>query len=122
MSRSTSPITIAAVSDDLRLELEQLRDEPQFLSFDLPLEALLNVQEFLDAVLLHLVISGRGWLLPELIKLGANVNCKGEHGYSPLHEASEQGHDEIITMLISHGANKEALNDDGFRPRDCRSE
>ncbi|WP_443192293.1 ankyrin repeat domain-containing protein [Pseudomonas indica] len=49
-----------------------------------------------------------------LLKCGANINSKGEHGYTALHDAIEQGHKEAAIYLLKHGANPEILNDDGF--------
>ncbi|MCU1716871.1 ankyrin repeat domain-containing protein [Pseudomonas sp. 5P_3.1_Bac2] len=51
-----------------------------------------------------------------ILSQGADVNCKGEHGYTALHDAVEQGHREAVIYLLKHGANSEALNDDGVSP------
>ena len=48
------------------------------------------------------------------LKCGANINSKGEHGYTALHDAIEQGHKEAVIYLLKYGANPEILNDDGF--------
>ncbi len=48
-----------------------------------------------------------------LIKHGADVNAKGECGYTPLHMACQWGHVELAKILIEHGADQNALNDAG---------
>ncbi|XP_077225410.1 putative E3 ubiquitin-protein ligase XBOS34 [Tasmannia lanceolata] len=56
-----------------------------------------------------------GFLIAKtLIELGANVNayCRGSHAGTPLHHAAKRGLEETVTLLLSHGANALALNDD----------
>ena len=50
-----------------------------------------------------------------LIKCGANVNCKGENGGSPLHEAAFSGQLDFAELL-AHGANINAKDDNGKTP------
>lgn len=40
-----------------------------------------------------------------LITEGINVNQRGEHGYTPLHEATSFGHFEFVKLLLESGAN-----------------
>lgn len=47
-----------------------------------------------------------------LLKNGVNINNKGEHGYTPLHNAVEQGHIAAVLFLLDRGANKFIVNDD----------
>ncbi|ESW15858.1 hypothetical protein PHAVU_007G108300 [Phaseolus vulgaris] len=49
-----------------------------------------------------------------LIELGANVNAyrPGRHGGTPLHHAAKRGFENIIKLLLLHGANPLILNDD----------
>ena len=47
---------------------------------------------------------------------GADINCKGEHGYTALHDAVEQGHRAAVEYLLNQGADPESLNDDGVSP------
>ena len=39
-----------------------------------------------------------------LLDKGANVNAKDDEGFTPLHQAAEWGHIEIVELLIASGA------------------
>ncbi len=61
------------------------------------------------------------WLPAEmetLLSAGADLSSPGEHGYTPLHNAVEQGAKEAVEWLIANGANRFATNDWGMRPSD----
>jgi len=47
----------------------------------------------------------------ELLKAGADINAKGENGFTPLHYAVEQGNYNIVNLLIYFGANKSVKNE-----------
>ncbi|HKZ78077.1 MAG TPA: ankyrin repeat domain-containing protein [Pyrinomonadaceae bacterium] len=51
-----------------------------------------------------------------LISHGANVNCRGDAGFSPLHEAASSGQLEIARLLLDHGAKTDARTEDGKTP------
>ncbi|KAL4283106.1 hypothetical protein GQ457_16G029870 [Hibiscus cannabinus] len=55
-----------------------------------------------------------------LIELGANVNAyrPGRHGGTPLHHAAKRGPINTVNLLLSHGANPLAVNDDCQTPLD----
>ncbi|MCO5611375.1 hypothetical protein L7F22_065628 [Adiantum nelumboides] len=70
-----------------------------------------------------LLACARGELLDmtiTLLNLGANLKayCAGTHGGYPLHYAAKRGLDKTVTLLLSHGANPLAVNDDGQTPLD----
>lgn len=49
-----------------------------------------------------------------LIELGANVNAyrPGRHAGTPLHHAAKRGLEQMVKLLLSHGANALVMNDD----------
>lgn len=51
-----------------------------------------------------------------LLAHGAEMDATGEHGYTALHNAVEQGHLEAVAWLIERGANRNLRNDDGLTP------
>ncbi|KAL2921329.1 putative E3 ubiquitin-protein ligase XBAT35 [Bienertia sinuspersici] len=53
-----------------------------------------------------------------LIELGANVNAyrPGRNGGTPLHHAAKRGLENVVTLLLSHGANALLINDDCQTP------
>lgn len=53
-----------------------------------------------------------------LLAAGADLNSPGEHGYTPLHNAVEQGAKEAVEWLIAKGANRFAINDWGMSASD----
>ncbi|KAL2242628.1 UNVERIFIED_CONTAM: putative E3 ubiquitin-protein ligase XBAT35 [Sesamum indicum] len=55
-----------------------------------------------------------------LIELGANVNAyrPGRHAGTPLHHAAKRGLEHTVKLLLSHGANPLAMNDDCQTPLD----
>ena len=50
-----------------------------------------------------------------LVDAGANINARGEHGFTPLMEAVAQGHRKAIELLVKLGA-KPVPNDEGQLP------
>ena len=59
---------------------------------------------------------GRRPFIAALLNAGADIQSRGEHGYSPLHEAVEQGHIEAVRLLLERGASVTATCDDGHTP------
>jgi len=57
-----------------------------------------------DPILKNVVLSGNKMILHELIKLGANVNCEDNIGFTPLHYAIRERNLNIIKLLIKYGA------------------
>lgn len=54
----------------------------------------------------------------ELLMLGVNVDARDRNGRTPLHLAAELGFLEIAKILISWGADKQAVNPHGKTPRE----
>jgi uncharacterized protein len=53
-----------------------------------------------------------------LFSAGADLNARGEDGYTPLHEAVEQDLVSFVAWLIAKRAALEIKNDDGQTPMD----
>eukprot|EP00903_Cladosiphon_okamuranus_P019236 g17689.t1 len=52
-----------------------------------------------------------------LLAAGADINRRGhEHSGSPLHDAASSGHDEMVTLLLKEGAEKDATDEVGQTP------
>ena len=47
------------------------------------------------------------------MQAGADVTARGPHGDLPLHEAAENGHADVVELLLAHGAHAAAANDHG---------
>ena len=63
----------------------------------------------------------QGWMIDELLKLGADVNIQDMYGNTALHEAARMGHLEICRKLIDAGAKTNVINDQKRRPVDQAS-
>ena len=48
-----------------------------------------------------------------IVSAGADMNAQGEGGYTPLHYAVEQSHDEIVRWLLNKNAKRDITNDNG---------
>ena len=57
-------------------------------------------------------------ILLALLEAGADISAPGDEGYTPLHDAAEQNRDEIVEILLRHGADRMALNRMGDKPAD----
>jgi ankyrin repeat protein len=69
-----------------------------------------------DKDLFESVRSGNTTEIVRLLKAGANVNTKDNHGFTALHIASGRGDLATIELLINKGANVSAQNDGGDTP------
>jgi len=49
-------------------------------------------------------IWGRIDIADALLRGGAEIDRRGEHGFTPLHEAISQGHEGMVSFLLSRGA------------------
>lgn len=56
------------------------------------------------------------WILDEDPSL---VNCRDTDGYSPLHRASYNGHENVVRVLLQRGADVQARTEDGWQPLHC---
>lgn len=53
-----------------------------------------------------------------LLDAGADVNGRGEGGFTPLHTAAQNGDEELARLLEERGADPNLAADDGRRPAD----
>ena len=51
-----------------------------------------------------------------ILDLGADVNQGDDRGNTPLHDAVRAGFASVVEMLAAHGADLDAMNDDGQTP------
>lgn len=56
-----------------------------------------------------------------LVDAGAEINQRGEHGFTALHEAAAQNNSEAVELLIELGA-KPLRTDDGDLPSEIKGE
>jgi len=75
----------------------------------------LNQQE---EALFNLCKTGDIGAVSRLVESGVNVNKKDAYNRTPLHIASQHGHEDLVYYLVKHGADVYAVDGEGFVP--CR--
>ena len=76
---------------------------------------------------LHAGLAGRSSearkrIATALICRGAEVNAKQPGGFTPLHEAAQNGDSEIVRLLLEKGADPNAATDEGKTPLNFATE
>ncbi len=99
---------------ELRDVLASYSDLPEYLGKDCASVA--SVSLFGDYPINIAATRGKPDELVALLEAGADINQRGEHGYTPLHNAVEQGHISIVKYLLKRGAIREIINNDGQTP------
>ena len=59
---------------------------------------------------------GRLDIVKALIESGADIQKKGQFGYTALHAAAQGGHLDVVQALVRYGASVNCKNDDGDIP------
>ena len=59
---------------------------------------------------------GRRDIVRALIEAGADIQKKGQFGYTALHAAAQNGHLDVVQELVKYGASVNCKNDDGDIP------
>ena len=59
---------------------------------------------------------GRVEVVKALIDAGADIQKKGQFGYTALHAAAQNGHLDVVQTLVKYGASVNCKNDDGDIP------
>lgn len=62
---------------------------------------------------IHSAAAGQEAVARLLVARGADINVAQRHGWTPLHEAVQNGHAELVDALLAAGADPNATNDDG---------
>ena len=76
-----------------------------------------NTRNQFSDQLIHIVsVSGNVDDIQVLLECGADINSKGEGGFTPLHYAAEQNKFELISFLLNNGASMCLVNDDNLSP------
>jgi ankyrin repeat protein len=60
--------------------------------------------------------AGNAVAVKRLISAGADINARNEAGWTPLHFAAAEGHNDIIDLLLNKGARIDAQDKDGITP------
>jgi ankyrin repeat protein len=59
---------------------------------------------------------GRRDIVRLLIDAGADIQKRGQFGYTALHAAAQNGHLDVVQELVKYGASVNCKNDDGDIP------
>lgn len=68
-----------------------------------------NKQNFLECYL-NLYIND--------VLVGCDVNVQDNKKSTPLHEAAKQGHEAVVSLLLTHNANSQLCDDGAYKPLD----
>jgi uncharacterized protein len=103
------------VSDSvLQKFLAEMPDLPEFLGLS---EVGVHTRGGWDSMPLHIAaVRGDVEAIAALLDAGADIQARGEHGFSALHEAVLQGHIEAVRLLLQRGASVSTTADDGQTP------
>ena len=102
----------------LNLFLEDIGCHPEFENVGLSSIGKVSVS---GNNLLHFAaIKNRADICEILVGLGLDINQRGEHGYTPLHEAAEQGNEKSFVTLLNLGADVHIRNKNGITPAELR--
>jgi hypothetical protein len=69
-----------------------------------------------DKMLMNACKTGDLRTVQECIDMGANVNAKGDYGYTPLIHAARAGYKNIVECLIAHDADVNSCDDQNDTP------
>jgi ankyrin repeat protein len=58
----------------------------------------------------------RGYRFIVLLEEGAHPTITNNNGKTPLHDASQQGHESIVSLLLVKGADANIKDKDGYTP------
>ncbi|WP_138380790.1 ankyrin repeat domain-containing protein [Luteithermobacter gelatinilyticus] len=64
------------------------------------------------------VASGQTDIVKALLVAGADPDAQQDGGYTALMSSAHQGHEDIVRVLLDHGANKEIIAADGRKASD----
>ncbi|MET7141277.1 ankyrin repeat domain-containing protein [Xanthomonas sp. PPL139] len=92
------------------------KDLPEYAGIDL--DSVKRVSLFGDYPINVAATRGSVREMSALFISGADLNASGEHGYTPLHNAVEQGNIDAVRWLLENGADKSLLNSAGETPAD----
>lgn len=59
---------------------------------------------------------GRGTILADLLRRGADINARTAHGHTALHDAIDHSHANCIVVLLEHNADTTLRDDTGRTP------
>lgn len=97
-------------SDKLNKYLDALREDfPEYEDADF---SDINATTYEGENALHVAISRDEYdIAEELIRLGINIDARGDLGYTPLHQAASTGKMKFVKLLVENGADVFALNE-----------
>ena len=78
----------------------------------------------LDNEPIHAAAAGIGnsAIVKALLDAGANVNARQHGGFTPLHQAAQNGDAELVTLLLSRGARRSLVTDKDLAAYDLAME
>ena len=83
-----------------------------------------NAQDGSGCTPLYYAATGYGKaldVLDLLVHAGAGINSADKRGNTPLHQAARHGNADVVSWLLDHGADANALNADKKKPRNVAS-
>lgn len=101
---------------DKKLEniLHEYSKLPEYSELSIP--SVTSVSLFGDYPIHIAAIRGSIDEISTLLNNGAEIDAAGEHGYTALHDAVEQGHFKVVEFLLQRGASITIKNNDGVTP------
>lgn len=97
------------MKNNIKSIVKKYKDIPDFMGVEI---SSIDTKNVYNDQLLHVAtVNGDKLSVETLLSEGALVNDRGENGFTPLHYAVEQGHYDIVLLLLSHGADKNIEND-----------
>ncbi len=90
------------MTPEVKKILERVKQTADFINVEF--NDINDTNELGDNALHCIAIWGDCEAAKVLIEAGIKINKQGEHGYTPLHEACDFGHKELVALLLKYHA------------------